>query len=101
MAEIAIKTDGLGKEYRIGARQESYRTLRDLLARTASAPSELTRRVLRGERRKQQADERYLGPAGRHPGGGPGRGCRHHRPERRGEEHPTQNPLPHHPADCG
>jgi lipopolysaccharide transport system ATP-binding protein len=35
---IAIEVEGLGKRYRIGARQESYRTLRETLAATASAP---------------------------------------------------------------
>jgi lipopolysaccharide transport system ATP-binding protein len=58
MAELAIKTQGLGKEYRIGARRESYRTLRDLVAGTAARPMRVAQRLLRGERGKQRADER-------------------------------------------
>lgn len=38
MSEVAIKVAGLGKEYRIGARQEPYRTLRDTLTDVALGP---------------------------------------------------------------
>src|SRR5215211_4120896 len=37
MSDIAIRCDGLGKQYRIGER-ERYRTLRDTLSDTVSAP---------------------------------------------------------------
>jgi homopolymeric O-antigen transport system ATP-binding protein len=45
--DIAITTDGLSKRYTIG-KKEKYRTLRDSLARAASAPL----RLLRGELRR-------------------------------------------------
>ncbi|MBI3667360.1 MAG: ABC transporter ATP-binding protein [Acidobacteria bacterium] len=38
MAEIAIRVENLGKKYRIGSRQESYKTLRDSLTDTALRP---------------------------------------------------------------
>src|SRR5580698_8830186 len=43
MSEIAIRVENLGKQYRIGALQQggehfSYKSLRDTIARTASAP---------------------------------------------------------------
>ena len=38
MSDIAIRVDGLSKRYRIGERAERYRTLRDAVASTASAP---------------------------------------------------------------
>jgi lipopolysaccharide transport system ATP-binding protein len=36
--ELAIHVEGVGKRYRIGHRQEPYRTLRETLVRVASAP---------------------------------------------------------------
>jgi lipopolysaccharide transport system ATP-binding protein len=38
MSDVAIRVDGLSKQYRIGARQEGYRTLRETINRAASAP---------------------------------------------------------------
>jgi lipopolysaccharide transport system ATP-binding protein len=38
MSDIAIRVENLSKLYRIGAKQEPYRTLRDTLAGAASAP---------------------------------------------------------------
>jgi lipopolysaccharide transport system ATP-binding protein len=38
MSDVAIKVEGLGKRYRIGANQEAYRTLREKLNNTALAP---------------------------------------------------------------
>lgn len=38
MSEIAIKVEGLSKSYRIGAKQEKYKTLRDTLAAGALRP---------------------------------------------------------------
>jgi len=43
MSDIALRTVGLGKMYRIGAERESYRTLRDTLARAAKRPIERIR----------------------------------------------------------
>jgi lipopolysaccharide transport system ATP-binding protein len=37
-SDLAIQVEGLGKRYRIGAKQEPYGTLRDTLAKTATAP---------------------------------------------------------------
>jgi lipopolysaccharide transport system ATP-binding protein len=38
MSELAIRVENLGKQYKIGVVAERYRTLRDSLAETASAP---------------------------------------------------------------
>ena len=38
MSEIAIKVEGLGKRYRIGANQQAYKTLKDKLTQTAATP---------------------------------------------------------------
>src|SRR5215831_9724757 len=38
MSDVAIKVEGLGKLYRIGAKQRTYKTLREKLNESASAP---------------------------------------------------------------
>src|SRR2546428_2844878 len=38
MSETAIKVEGLGKRYRIGANQQAYKTLKEKLTQTASTP---------------------------------------------------------------
>ena len=43
MDDIAIRIEGLSKRYRIGARQEPYKTLRDALTSAASAPFRVAR----------------------------------------------------------
>src|SRR5919205_1058095 len=47
MSDIAIRCEGLGKQYRIGQR-ESYRALRDSIADTARAPFRLLRSAFKG-----------------------------------------------------
>lgn len=49
MSDIAIRCDGLGKQYRIGE-QERYRTLRDAVTNAVSAPFRLFNSALRGAR---------------------------------------------------
>ena len=49
MSEIAIQVHGLSKRYRIGGSQQSYRTLRDVVASTLSAPLRRSMKVLRGQ----------------------------------------------------
>jgi lipopolysaccharide transport system ATP-binding protein len=46
MSDVAIRAEGLGKQYRLG-QQESYKTLRDALARGATAPFRYARSALR------------------------------------------------------
>ena len=48
MADLAIRVENLGKQYRIGEAQERYRTLREALAQTARSPF---RRLSAGNRR--------------------------------------------------
>ena len=46
MSDPAIRVEGLGKRYRIGASQAPYRTLRETLVGLASAPAKRIRRSL-------------------------------------------------------
>jgi lipopolysaccharide transport system ATP-binding protein len=58
--DIAIKVEGLGKRYRIGAKQESYRTLREAMVETAAAPFRAISATLRranGGGRGRRANE--------------------------------------------
>ncbi len=49
MGDLAIRVAGLGKQYRLGAQQERYSTLRDQVRKWASAPLRtLLRRARRG-----------------------------------------------------
>jgi len=49
MRDIAIRTDGLSKQYRIGIRHNGYRTLRDTLTDAFAAPFRRARRLFRGQ----------------------------------------------------
>lgn len=49
MPDIAIRAQGLGKQFTIGGPQERYKTLRDTLTDLALAPARGVRNVLRGE----------------------------------------------------
>src|SRR5262249_45009398 len=49
MSDIAVRVENLGKLYRLGEKQERYRTLRDTLAQAASAPLRRMRAAMRGE----------------------------------------------------
>jgi lipopolysaccharide transport system ATP-binding protein len=49
MNDIAIRADGLGKRYRIGAKQEGYKTLRDTLGDVFIAPFRRVKRLASGQ----------------------------------------------------
>jgi lipopolysaccharide transport system ATP-binding protein len=49
MSEIAISIENLGKQYRIGGEHQGYKTLRDTLAATFSAPFRGLSSVFRGK----------------------------------------------------
>jgi lipopolysaccharide transport system ATP-binding protein len=49
MGDTAIRVEGLGKQYRIGRRQEKYKTLRDTLTDTFLAPFSRASKLLRGQ----------------------------------------------------
>jgi lipopolysaccharide transport system ATP-binding protein len=55
MSDIAIRCDGLSKQYCIGER-ESYRALRDTIANTARAPFRLLRSAFKGSTPATAAD---------------------------------------------
>jgi lipopolysaccharide transport system ATP-binding protein len=49
MTDIAIRVENISKQYRIGGRQERYRTLRDTLVKHVSVPFRRFLSVLRGQ----------------------------------------------------
>jgi lipopolysaccharide transport system ATP-binding protein len=49
MSDVAIQIENLGKMYRIGGKQERYRTLRDSITDAVSAPFKRARSLLRGQ----------------------------------------------------
>ena len=49
MNDIAIRIEHLSKQYRIGGRQEAYRTMRDAIMDAVTAPFRKTWKLLRGE----------------------------------------------------
>ncbi len=49
MSDIAIRVEGLGKQYRIGGKQEPYRTLRETITDAVAAPFRRANRLLRGQ----------------------------------------------------
>ena len=49
MSELAIRVEGLGKRYQIGAHKASYRTLRETLVDLAMAPVRRAKSVLRSD----------------------------------------------------
>jgi lipopolysaccharide transport system ATP-binding protein len=58
MSDIAIRAEGLSKQYRIGGKQERYSTLRDTISSAATAPFRLLRTAFRhpGARRDKEKD---------------------------------------------
>lgn len=49
MSDIAIRVEGLSKQYRIGARQERYKALRDSITEAMAAPFRRAASLLRGQ----------------------------------------------------
>lgn len=49
MSNIAIRVEHLSKDYRIGARQQAYRTLRETVSEAMMAPFHRIRKLLQGE----------------------------------------------------
>ncbi len=48
MSDIALRVEGLSKQYRIGARKQAYRTLRDTLGESLSRPARRLRSAFGG-----------------------------------------------------
>src|SRR5712691_8507713 len=49
MSDIAIRIEGISKEYRIGRKQEGYKTLRDTLTDALISPFRRAGKLLRGQ----------------------------------------------------
>ena len=58
MSDVAIRVEGLGKQYRLGGPRERYPTLRDQVHKLASAPCQGAAR----SRRAGRAQTRRSGP---------------------------------------
>ena len=60
MSDAVIRMEGLGKVFRIGARHEGYKTLRDTLSNACTAPFRRIRTTLQGSRIKPSSDENTI-----------------------------------------
>jgi lipopolysaccharide transport system ATP-binding protein len=49
MSDLAVRVDGLSKQYRIGGKQEGYRTLRDAITDVFVSPFRRAKKLLRGQ----------------------------------------------------
>ncbi|MBN1438915.1 MAG: ABC transporter ATP-binding protein [Anaerolineales bacterium] len=49
MGDLVIRVENLGKQYRIGALQEGYKTIRETMVAAAKAPFRWARRIIRRE----------------------------------------------------
>ena len=49
MSDLAIRVENLGKMYRIGGKQEPYKTLRESVADTLTMPIRKAAGLLRGQ----------------------------------------------------
>jgi len=56
MTDIAVRIENLSKQYRIGGEQKGYKTLRDTLAATLSAPFRGLSSVIRGKSTRSDND---------------------------------------------
>ena len=97
MRESAVRLHGVGKQYFIGGRHAPYKTLRESLSSLATAPWRALRKVS-GKRSNVESfwalkDVSFEVERGR--------GRRHHRPQRRGQEHAAEDPVADHRADRG
>ncbi len=86
--DAVVRARDLGKVYRLGRPEEPYKTIRDTLMRTLSAPA---RGCAAGDCGGDSARD-LLGASGRLVRGRRGRGRGHHRPKRSGQEHAAEDP---------
>ena len=112
MSDIAIRVENLSKQYRIGARQAAYRTLREALTDAFTAPFRRNRnpqsailRLRSGQIRNPQfiwalKDVSFEVKRGEVVGI-PSQAQDRHRAQWGGEDDAAQGPLPHHRADGG
>ncbi len=59
MSNLAIRAEGLGKRYCIGAAQERYRTVRETLMSAATLPARAVRAALAGNRRRRRQEASF------------------------------------------
>ena len=92
MSDIAINVENISKKYEIGAAQRAT-------TRCATRSCTASARWSRQTDPRPGAREEFLGAEGCVVRGPAGRGRRHHREERRRQEHAPQDPVAHHGAD--
>ena len=49
MSHIAIRVGGLSKQYRIGGKQEGYRTIREAMTNAVVSPFRRAQKLIRGQ----------------------------------------------------
>jgi len=49
MSDIAVRVDGLSKQYRIGGKQEGYRTIREAMTNAVVSPFRRAQKLIRGQ----------------------------------------------------
>src|SRR5215218_1256656 len=59
MSDIAIKVEGLSKQYLIGEKQEKYKTLRDTIIETATLPYRKLRTLMSGAQSQEVKKEEF------------------------------------------
>jgi lipopolysaccharide transport system ATP-binding protein len=61
VSDIAIKVEGLGKQYRIGSGggRSSYKSVRDVITQTALAPARRLKNIVRGDGSHHSGSERF------------------------------------------
>jgi lipopolysaccharide transport system ATP-binding protein len=57
MSDVAIRAEGLGKQYRIGGKQAGYKTLRESMANAASGPLRMARSLIGGKASRDRRHE--------------------------------------------
>ena len=92
MTDIVVRAEHLAKRYRLGARER--RT-----GRCATACRDLLRAPFRRAPDGRATPASHLGARRRLVRGRRGRGRRHHRPQRRRQEHAAEDPVADHRAD--
>jgi homopolymeric O-antigen transport system ATP-binding protein len=60
MSDVVIRLEGLGKVFRIGARHEGYKTLRDALSNVCVAPFRRIRTTLQGSKIKHSKEHNTI-----------------------------------------
>ena len=96
VSDLSVSVRGLSKQFRIGEWEAPYKTLRESLVTLATPRFGSFGEGRAGHARSRRRSGRCRDVSFEVRAG---RGDRHHRPQRRRQEHAAEDPLPHHRAD--